>query len=105
MAGLVVLCTVPDLKTARRLAKSLLRKRLAACISMKGGFLSSYWWKGRFETSSEVLLFIKTTERKFSQIEKWIRATHPYELPEVIALPIVKGSADYLSWLRQVLKK
>ena len=104
MVGLVILTTTPDLKSARRLARVLVQKKLAACVSLRGGFVSLYRWKGKLETSREVLLLIKTVRTKFSPVEKLIRATHPYELPEIIGLPIVKGSADYLSWLNKLLR-
>ena len=104
MPAVLILTTVPDLKTARLLARSLVEKKLAACVSFKEGFVSFYRWKGKLEKASEVTLFIKSSREKFSKIKKHILRIHPYEVPELIGVPITQGSSEYLSWLRQSLK-
>ena len=99
MRAALILTTAPNLKEARAIARTLVTKRLAACVSVKPGWLSSYRWEGRVQTAKEVLLLIKTTERQFNKIETVIRQNHSYEVPEIIAIPVHKGSKEYLSWL------
>lgn len=103
-AGLVVLTTTPDRRSALVLARSLVVRKLAACVSLKSGFLSIYSWKGKTETSSETVLFIKTVARHFAKIKKAVRSTHPYELPEIIALPMARVSQEYWRWLTDMTK-
>lgn len=104
MPGLIVLTTTPDLKSAKAIAKVLVTQKLAACVSVRDGFISTYSWKGKIERSKETVLLIKTLKSRFSKIEKAIRSAHPYELPEILALPIVQGSRDYLSWIKEVVR-
>ncbi len=104
MRATLILTTAPNLKEARAIAKSLVAKRLAACVSMKPGWLSSYRWEGRVQTAKEVLILIKTTERQFNKIETVIRQNHSYEIPGVIAIPVHKGSKEYLSWLNDCVR-
>ena len=104
MRAALILTTAPHLKAARAIAKSLLTRRLAACVSIKPGWLSSYRWKGRVQTAKEVLLLIKTAERQFNKIAAVIRQNHSYQIPEIIAIPIHKGSKEYLSWLNECVK-
>lgn len=99
MPGIVILSTAPDIKTAQSIAKSLVKKKLAACVSVREGWLSFYQWKGKVENAKETLLLIKTTKKNFCKVEKAIKAAHPYEVPEIISVPITRGSAEYLSWL------
>ena len=100
MNGIVILTTAPDLKTARRLARLLVQKKLAACVNIARGAESFYRWKGRLENGRENLLFIKTSVKRFRRVEALIKNEHPYELPEVIGLPVSRGSKEYLSWLQ-----
>ena len=104
MPAILIVTTTPDLKTAKWLAKSLVQKKLAACVSLKEGFASFYRWKGKVEHAREVVLFIKSSKEKFVKIKQYIYRVHPYEVPELIAFPIVRGSSEYLSWLAQCLK-
>ncbi len=104
MRAVLILTTTPDLKTARSLAKSLVEKKLAACVSFTEGFVSFYRWKGKVTNAREVTLFIKSSKEKFARIKKYIHHVHPYEVPELIALPITEGSSEYLSWLVQSIK-
>ena len=94
-----VLSTVPDIKKARRLAGLLVSKRLAACVQILPGLESHYLWKGKKEASKEVLLLIKTKSFVYKQLEKTILKNHPYEVPEIVCLPITKGSKPYLDWI------
>ena len=86
------------------MADVLLKKRLAACINISSEVESHYWWKGKKEKAREVVLFIKTKSTAFSKLEKMLRAHHPYSVPEIIALPIQKGSKPYLAWIRQTVR-
>ncbi|MFQ5636320.1 MAG: divalent-cation tolerance protein CutA [Gammaproteobacteria bacterium] len=96
---LVVLCTCPAAATADAVATALLEQRLAACVNRVPGVRSMYHWLGRVEHDDEVLLVIKTAARHFERLEAAIRAVHPAEVPEIIGLPIVAGSRDYLDWI------
>lgn len=96
----IVLTTCPDSAVAERIAKTLVTERLAACVNILPIAQSIYLWKGQVESAAEQLLLIKSLTRAFRQIEKRIRELHPYELPEVIAVPITNGSKDYLAWVR-----
>lgn len=99
MAALVILTTLPDAKSGVRLARLLVRSKAAACVNVFPVGRSVYRWKGRVEEARESLLMIKASAKKFSRIEMLIRQNHPYELPEVLALPAARGSAAYLRWL------
>lgn len=95
---IVVLTTCPDEASAARIAGELLESRLAACVSRQP-VRSTYRWQGRIEDEPEVLLVIKTLGSRFADLEMRLRSLHPYDVPEIIALPIAAGSAAYLSWL------
>ena len=96
---LVVLVTAPNLEAARNLARAALRARLAACVNLLPKVESHYWWKGKLETGSEVLLLLKTTAPRLGKLEKLILVHHPYDTPEFIVLPITQGNARYLAWI------
>ena len=97
----VVLVTAPDLKTARRLAKAALTKRLVACANLIPKLESHYWWRGKIETGAEVLMLLKTAGSKLAAVEKLVLAEHPYDTPEFIVIPISRGSKRYLDWIAQ----
>ena len=105
---IVVLCTCPDEATARGIATALIADRLAACVNRIPGILSSYLWpatgNGQLQEDAEMLLVIKTTADRYPAVEAAILARHPYEVPEVIALPIVMGSRHYIDWIRQTTR-
>lgn len=96
----VVLVTAPDLDLAKRLARALLEARAVACVNIVQGMESLYWWEGRIGQSAELLLVIKTLAGSLDCVERLIQEHHPYECPEILALPVAEGSARYLSWLR-----
>lgn len=100
----VVLVTAPDLKTARALAEAVLQPRLAACVNIVPRLESHYWWQGKLEQGAEVLLIIKTAHRRLPALEKAILARHPYDTPEILALPIQAGTVRYLDWLAQSIQ-
>lgn len=95
----LVLVTAPDLKTARMLAKAALSAKLVACVNLVPKIESHYWWQGKLESSSEVLIVFKTTRAKLAELEPLIIARHPYDTPEFITLPLAEGNAKYLAWL------
>jgi len=100
---IVVLSTCASPLEAQRVARALVEKRLAACVNVMPGVQSVYHWKEAVEESEEVLLVIKSSRALFSQLRSEIERLHSYELPEVIAIPIVDGSEGYLTWLDREL--
>jgi periplasmic divalent cation tolerance protein len=98
--ALVVLVTVPNAETADKIAEALVGERLAACVNVVGGVRSIYRWKGVVERDQELLCVCKTTRAAFERLRARVVELHPYELPEVIALPIELGHAPYLEWIR-----
>ena len=97
-----VLVTAPDLKTARVLARAALRARLIACANLVPKIESHYRWKGKIESTGEVLLILKTKKSNLRALEKLILAKHPYDTPEFLVLPLDAGSRRYLDWLAQI---
>ena len=95
----VVLVTVPDIETGRRLARLALENRAAACVNLVPGLESHYWWEGKMDKSNEALLLIKTTRDRLVELEKQLLANHPYDTPEFVVLPITDGAERYLAWL------
>jgi periplasmic divalent cation tolerance protein len=102
--GLLILCTCPDEDTAGTIAAYLVEHRLAGCVNVVTGVTSVYRWEGEVQTDEEHLLVIKTHRRVYQPLEDAISALHPYDVPEVIALPIAAGLPAYLSWLAGSLK-
>lgn len=98
---LLVLTTCPDRVTVGRIATALLEEKLAACVNEVPGIRSHYRWEGRIEHDDEVLMLVKTTAAVYEQAEALIREHHPYELPEVIAVPLAAGSEAYLQWITE----
>ena len=96
-----VLVTAPDLKTARKLAQTALKAKLAACANLVPRIESHYWWQGKIERGNEVLIVFKTGKSKLKGLEQLILQQHPYTTPEFLALPLTAGSANYLTWLAE----
>jgi len=97
----LVLITAPDVKTARKLATTILRHRLAACVNLVPSIESHYWWQGKLERGQEVLLIVKTIRPRLTALEKAILKNHPYDTPEIIAVPLTAGTSRYLAWIEQ----
>ena len=97
--AIVVFMTASSGEVAARLADLLIGAHLAACVQILPEMESVYRWEGKIERQPEVLLLVKTTRSKFEDLEREVRALHSYETPEIIAVPIVAGSAAYLEWL------
>lgn len=98
-AAILVLTNAPDHAVASALARALLDERLAACVNIGGPVESIYHWRGRIETGQEVPVAIKTRSALYSYVEGAIRKIHPYDTPEIIAIPVVDGEARYLDWI------
>ena len=96
----VVLITCPDKQTAEEIAELLLRRRLAACVNVIPGVKSSFWWEGTIEEAEEFLLLAKTRVELLGRLEEVVRDAHPYEVPEVVALPIIASLSSYADWVR-----
>jgi len=104
MTVLLVLVTTPK-GEGRRIALELLKEKVAACVNVVSGVHSSYWWEDKLEEAEEDLLLIKTTDEAYGRLEEVIRRVHPYKVPEVLALRIERGLADYISWVEGTLAR
>ena len=98
---LLVFTNLPDRDAALKLARGLVERRLAACVNVLGGCTSVYRWKGDIEEATEVPVLVKTRSARYEELEAAIRELHPYELPEIIAVPVVRGLTDYLDWIAE----
>jgi periplasmic divalent cation tolerance protein len=100
LAGAILILTqLPDRASALSLARSLVETRLAACVSIGATVESLYHWHGQIETAQEIPVVVKTRAERYSDVETAIRAQHPYELPEILAVPVVDGLARYVDWI------
>lgn len=97
----VGLVTCSSRTEARRLAKAVLSRKLAACVNIITGLESHYWWKGRLENARECLLLIKTTRARIPAVTRAVKAAHSYQVPEIVFVPIVEGERRYLRWVRE----
>ena len=98
----VVLCTFPDLPQARHIGTLLIEKQLAACVNLIPAVESIFRWEGKISTESEVLAVFKTVAARLGELEEELLARHPYEVPELLALPAGAGSEAYLKWVQAV---
>ncbi|MBM3248900.1 MAG: divalent-cation tolerance protein CutA [Candidatus Omnitrophica bacterium] len=96
---IIVFVTCANSKQADKIAQALIKAKLAACVNLINPINSLFWWQGKVDSSKETLLIVKSRKSLFSQIEKLVRHLHSYDLPEIIALPIVNGSKKYLDWI------
>ena len=94
-----MITSLPDREAAQQLASRLVKERLAACVNILAPCESVYRWQGQIETAQEITLLIKTLRTHYGKVEKIIRQCHPYELPEIIAVPVTDGLPAYLEWL------
>ena len=96
----IALVTAPDRKTARKLSQIILRERLAACVNQVPGIESHYWWNGKLERGTEVLMILKTTSKRVGALQKCVLENHPYDTAEFLIVPINGGSKKYLDWVK-----
>lgn len=101
--GIIVLTTTEKAEDAEKLCSILLEKKLAACIQILGPIKSRYWWEGKIEQGTEFLCLIKTSKERYVELEKEIKANHPYVLPEILSVEIDLGSKDYLKWMLKIV--
>ena len=104
-SALLILCSCPDRTNAERLAGELIDNRLAACVSVSAPVTSFYEWQGERQSEQEVMLFIKSTRQRYPELERHLSSSHPYELPEIIAVPVEQGLSGYLNWLEECTKE
>jgi len=101
---IVVFITASSWEEAEKISKALVEKKLAACVNMVRDIRSIFFWKGKISDEKEVLLIAKAKRKNFEKIEKEVKKMHSYEVPEIIALPILIGSKDYLDWVEKESK-
>jgi periplasmic divalent cation tolerance protein len=100
----VIFVTAPDAHVGRKLARTILGRRLAACVNIISGLESHYWWQGKLDQSAEVLLLIKTTKAKLKPLQKLVLEKHPYDTPEFVVFPANMVSRKYMDWVRDSVK-
>lgn len=96
---LLVLTNVPDNEVAVRISRELVEQRLAACVNILPSVRSVYRWQGAIEEAQEITLLVKTTRDAYTKLEAALKASHPYDVPEILALPISAGLSSYLDWI------
>lgn len=102
---IIIFITAKDKNEAKKIARQLLAHKLAACVNIVSGVESFFWWENKIDTAREVLLIIKSKKSLFKKIVSAVRAVHSYSVPEIIALPIVDGHKDYLTWVSDAVSK
>lgn len=104
MSYITIFSTASNIDEAKKIARELVKEKLAACVNIVDKIESIYEWKGEVQEDSEVLMIIKSKEEKFKTIEKKIKELHSYEVPEILSITITNGSSDYLNWIDDVVK-
>ncbi len=105
MEHIVIFITVPSLDIGKQIAEKLIKEKLAACVNITSKVNSIYFWQGNIEKDDEFLLIIKSRKDRFEKLEKAVKNLHPYSVPEIIAMPIILGSGDYLNWINETLDR
>ena len=105
MEYIIVFITVPNFEVGEKIGSTLVEEKLAACVNITSEIKSLYFWKGSIEHDSEYLLIIKTRSDTFENLEKKVKEIHPYEVPEIVAMPIILGTNEYLNWIDEVLDR
>jgi periplasmic divalent cation tolerance protein len=103
--AILVLTNVADAATAQAMARALVERRLVACVNVLPGVRSVYRWQGAIEEAAEITLLMKTVRQRYAELEAAIKTLHPYEVPEIIVMPIEQGLPSYLDWIVQETKK
>ncbi len=101
---IVIYTTCPDSATAESITSKLLQAKQVACVNLLPGIKSQYWWEGKIQKDKEVLVILKTRQSLFKAVEETIKNNHPYQIPEIIALPILQGNASYVSWIHDSVR-
>lgn len=101
MNNIVIFVTTANKKEADRIARALIKEKLAACINIIGDVNSLFWWQGKLDSAREILLIIKTRKTLINKLIKKVKSLHSYEVPEIIALPIIAGNRRYLDWINE----
>lgn len=104
MGNIIVLITAADKKEAKKIAGGLIAQRLAACVNIIPNVSSLFWWQGKTDNAKEVLLIAKSKSSAFKKIKTLVKKLHSYEVPEIIALPIIAGEKKYLEWLNDAVR-
>ena len=104
MSYVVVIITTPNKEEAVKIVRSLLKERLIACANILGPVSSLFWWQGKIDEENEFLVFMKSHKSLFERLSERVTEIHSYEVPEIIALPIIEGSPPYLKWLKTSLQ-
>jgi len=104
MSYQIVFMTASNREEAVKIVRTLLKERLIACGNIVDSVLSFFWWKGKIEEEKEVLVIMKSHEKLFKKLSKRVTELHSYDVPEILALPIVDGSPSYLDWMKDCLK-
>lgn len=104
MEAIIVYITAPNEDEAAKIAKTIVEERLAGCVNIVKGIRSIYSWQGKMEDDSEALMITKTQRHLFEPLKKRVKELHSYTVPEIIAMPVVEGSEDYLNWLKEATK-
>lgn len=102
--SIVVFVTAKDEQEAGKIAEGLVQKKLIACANIVSGIKSVFWWEGKVDRAQECLLILKSQRKLFPKIAEAVRTLHSYDVPEIIALPIVEGSKPYLDWMEESLR-
>jgi len=105
MAPIIVFVTATSKGEARRIVKNLLEKRLIACANILDPVESHFWWQGKIDKANEVLVLLKSDQKLFTKLSKAIKEMHSYDIPEILAMPILEGFPPYLEWLNTALAK
>lgn len=101
---IVILITAKDKPEAEKIAKMLIKNKLAACVNILAGVKSLFRWQGKIDQAKEALLIVKSRKEKFNKIAKLVKSMHSYDLPEIIAVPIVSGFKPYLDWINESIR-
>lgn len=96
---IVVFITAPDEENSVKIARTLIEEKLAGCVNIVRNIRSIYFWQGKIEDESELLMIVKTKRELFNKLKEKVKSLHPYTVPEIIAMPVIEGSEDYLKWL------
>ena len=99
--NIVVFVTTKDIEEAKKISRALVEEKLIACANIVSGIQSIFWWEGKVDEANETLLILKTKKSLFKKIVMKVKSLHSYDVPEVIALPIIDGQKDYLTWVNE----